>query len=450
MDINKEFSLAIVDDEEIFCKRLAKLISSRVSFIETFPDATSFINSLNSSSFDLIFLDLGLPDMDGMKILDIITKTNPDTEVIIITGQSSIDTAVKAIKKGACNYLCKPLGKHDLFVAIDSVCEKIMLKRENRLLKEELARQNTIDGIIANCRLMQHVVKTIKKIAPLNCNVLIQGDTGTGKQLVARAIHNHSSRSDRQFIAFNCGGFTEELIANELFGHEKGAFTGATKREIGLLEAGSGGTVFLDEIGELSLPMQAKLLHVIEEKRIIRLGSVKSIDLDIRIIAATNRNLKKMAGQGKFREDLFFRLNVVNITIPPLKDRKEDLPLLVSHFIAKYNRQFSKNITSLSEEAMEVLLNYDFPGNVRELENIIQRAIALSDGDIIKPEYLPTDIIHFSFDSIDNNVLMPLEEVERRHILEVLKFTNNDRQMAAAILGLPRTTLWRRMKKYNL
>ena len=280
--------------------------------------------------------------------------------------------------------------------------------------------------------------------------MLIQGDTGTGKQLVARAVYQRSNRRERQFVTFNCGGFAEELIANELFGHEKGAFTGANSTKIGLLEAGNGGTVFLDEIGEMSLPMQAKLLHVIEEKRILRLGSTTPIDLDIRIIAATNRHLREMSRQGTFREDLYFRLNVVNIELPPLAQRMEDLPLLIGHFVNIYNRQFGKNITSVSPEATEILMSYDYPGNIRELENILQRGLALSEEGMIRSKHLPEDIRHFSFASPDNRFLQSLADMEKEHIMRVLKFTGGDRRLAATILGLPRTTLCRRMKQYHL
>ena len=335
-------------------------------------------------------------------------------------------------------------------MVVQAAREKVLLRRENRWLRDVLDNKEESFGIIGQCKQIHEIAETIKKVAPLDCNVLIQGDTGTGKQLAAKAVHHQSNRKDKPLIVFNCGGFAEELITNELFGHEKGAFTGATSKKIGLLEAGHGGTVFLDEIGEMSLTMQAKLLHVIEEKRIIRLGSTVPIDLDIRIIAATNKNLREMAHSGSFREDLYFRLNVVGILLPPLVERKDDLPLLISHFIGKYNRHFAKNITSISPEALDILISYDYPGNIRELENIIQRALALSEEGKIQSRHLPQDIQHFSFASADTHILQSLANIEQEHITKVLSFTGGDRQMAATILGIPRTTLWRRIRQYGL
>lgn len=445
-----KLKVAVVDDEKIFARRVGKILRTNACEVETFFSGQEFLQSLESHNFDLALLDLSLPDVNGLKILEVIQKRDLDMEVIMVTGHGSIDTAVQAIKHGANNYLCKPLSKNDLLLAIRGSYEKIVLRRENSLLKAALQQQDLVKGFIAQGPKMQDVLATIKKIAPLNCNVLIQGETGTGKEMVARAIHSLSNRRKGPFIAFNCGGFSEELIANELFGHEKDAFTGATSSKGGLLEAGAGGTVFLDEIGEMSLSMQVKLLHVIEEKRIMRLGSTKAIDLDIRIISATNRDLKQMVQQGKFREDLFFRLKVVEISLPRLSERAEDLPLLAAHFIAKYNKRFAKEIKGIDKEALEILRQYDFPGNVRELENVIQRAIALSDEQIITPKHLPADIQHFAFSELDDQTLLSLEEVERQHIKRVLQFTGYDRQMTATILGLPRTTLWRRMKKYGL
>ncbi len=446
----KSFSIILADDDEMFCRRVAKIIDGEADRIETCHSGKELLHAIGRDPIDLILLDLQLPDMSGLQLLKMVKSTSPDTEIIMITGHSSIDSAVSAIKSGAGNYLCKPIKKHDLLLAIQAAKEKVLLRRENRWLREILDHHEESWGIIGQSDHVLEVKSTIKKIAPLDCNVLIQGDTGTGKQLVAKAVHNQSKRKDKPLIIFNCGGFAEELIANKLFGHEKGAFTGATSREIGLLEAGHGGTVFLDEIGEMSLAMQAKLLHVIEEKRILRLGSTTPVELDIRIIAATNRNLREMSQGGAFREDLFFRLNVVGINLPSLVERKDDLPLLISHFIGKYNRRFGKNISSVSSNALDVLMSYDYPGNIRELENIVQRALALSDGDIIKACHLPQDIQHFSFESDDNYILQPLSQIEKEHISKVLRFTGGDRRMAATILGLPRTTLWRRMKQYDL
>ncbi len=449
-ETDRKFSIILADDDQIFCRRVERILSESHDKFRTCHSGQELLNQIGREEADLVLLDLQLPDMSGLQILDLIKATNPSTEIVIITGHSSVDSAVTAIKNGAGNYLCKPIKKHDLLLVVQAAREKVLLRRENRWLRDALDKQEETCGIIGQCRQIYEIENTIKKIAPLDCNVLIQGDTGTGKQLAAKAVHRQSNRKDKPLITFNCGGFAEELIANELFGHEKGAFTGATSREIGLLEAGHGGTVFLDEIGEMSLTMQAKLLHVIEDKRILRLGSTVPLDLDIRIIAATNRNLRVMAQSGGFREDLYFRLNVVSIHLPPLVERKDDLPLLISHFIGKYNRLFNKNITSVSPEALDILMSYDYPGNIRELENIVQRALALSTEKTILPEHLPQDIQHFSFESADTHILQSLAEIEQEHITKVLRFTGGDRRLAATILGLPRTTLWRRMRQYGL
>jgi transcriptional regulator with PAS, ATPase and Fis domain len=297
---------------------------------------------------------------------------------------------------------------------------------------------------------MQEVFAMIKKVAMVNCNVLLQAETGTGKQMAARSIHSLSPRKENAFIAFNCGGFAEELIASELFGHEKGAFTGATATKIGLLETASGGTVFLDEIGEMPLSMQVKLLHVLQERQIFRVGGTKAIDLDIRIIAATNKDLKKEVEAGSFREDLFYRLNVVTIRLPKLTERKDDIPLLITHFIEKFRLAFSKDTRQISPQALDILLHYHYPGNVRELENIIQRAVALAEGESIQVRDLPADLRKLAFTTFEGEDLLSLETMEKQHISKVLDITGNNRKLSSEILGIPLTTLWRRMKKYGL
>lgn len=447
---DKKFTLILADDDLIFCKQAARILQHEVEKIVTCYTGHEVFEAVVHHAVDMILLDLRLPDMDGLKILKLIKKTHPGIEVVIITGHSSVDTAVDAIQLGAFNYLCKPVRRHDLLLAVQTVRHKVFLKRENEWLRSQLDHQEGHYGIIGQSVSMARIIETIRKVAPLDCNVLIQGETGTGKQLVARAVHQSSSRRENPLITFNCGGFTEELVANELFGHEKGAFTGATSRKIGLLEAGEGGTIFLDEIGEMSPGSQVKLLHVLEERKILRLGSTTPVDLDIRIIAATNRDLREMVEQGTFREDLFFRLNVVALDLPSLAQRKEDLPLLISHFLAKYNRRFDKSVRAPSQEALDVLVNYDYPGNIRELENIIQRAVALCTGDEISCQHLPQDIQDARFETADGNILQSLADVEKEHISRVLRFTGGDRRMASTILGLPRTTLWRRIKQYRL
>lgn len=444
------FTMILADDDLVFCKRVQKILQGEVDRLVICHTAQEVFETVAQQDVELVFLDLQLPDMDGLKVLNVLKRTNPEIDVVIITGHSSIDSAVDAIQTGASNYLRKPVRRHDLLLAVQTVRQKVYLKRENDWLRQRLERQEGDCGIVGQSPPMEKLIETIKTIAPLDCNVLIQGETGTGKQLAAKAVHQLSNRRDEPFVSFNCGAFTKELVSNELFGHEKGAYTGATSSRIGLLEAANHGTVFLDEIGEMELAMQVKLLHVLEEKQILRIGATTPLDLDIRIIAATNRDLKEMVSLGTFREDLFFRLNVVALELPSLAQRKEDLPLLISHFLAKYNIKFNKSIKSFSQNAMEILANYDYPGNVRELENIVQRALALCTDDVVRTKHLPEDIQQFSFERADTQVLKPLAEVEKDHIARVLRFTRGDRKMAAAILGLPRTTLWRRIRQYEL
>jgi len=328
--------------------------------------------------------------------------------------------------------------------------EKIQLRQENKNLRATIAGSDFIDGFIGASPPMQTVFAMIKKVAAVDCNVLLQAETGTGKEMVARAIHFSSPRRSYPFISFNCGGFTEELICSELFGFEKGAFTGATATKIGLLESANCGSVFLDEIGEMPLPMQVRLLHVIQERRILRVGGVKPIDLQVRIIAATNKDLKKAVERGEFREDLFYRLNVVAINLPKLSERKDDIPLLTSHFIKKFNRAFCKKIRRISSQAMCILMNYNFPGNVRELENIIQRAVALAEGEVIQISDLPSDLQKLEFSTLEGEGLLSLAEMEKQHIEKVLNMTAFNTSLASNILDIPRTTLWRRVKKFGL
>lgn len=441
--------LAVVDDEITLCKRLKRSLSNEGYEVETFQRARDFLVRQKEKPFKIVFIDLRLPDMDGLDLLSQLKPKDDDLEAIIITGYGSIESAIEAIKMGAYHYLTKPFRMDEVRLLARGAKDKLLLKEENKQLKKALNENEALKGFIANSKVMLDVFDTIKKVSQINCNVLIQGETGTGKELVARSIHLLSPRSNKPFVSFNCGGFTEELIANELFGHEKGAYTGATATKIGLLEAANGGTVFLDEIGEMPLSMQVKLLRFIQEKRILRIGSTKPIELNIRIISATNKDLKKAIDKGTFRNDLYYRLNVVSLSLPRLIERRDDIPLLTSHFINKYNNAFGKKVKKVAPEVMEILLNYDFPGNVRELENIIQRAVALTENEVINIKDLPSDLQTLEFKSLDGEGLLSLEEMEKKHIEMVLKKTGFNRTLASKILNLPRTTLWRKMKKYG-
>ncbi len=438
--------LAVVDDEPIVCRRLSQALGRNGFAVESFTTGSAFMERMAQHSFDIVLLDLHLPDIDGMELLPRIKAMHQEVEIIVITGFGGVEKAVEAIKKGAYHYVAKPVNLGEIRSLVKSARDKIEACRENLRLRQALRADAGLAAIIGNSPAMQEVFALVRKVAPVDCNVLIQGASGTGKALVARAIHELGDRSGGPFVSFNCGGFTTELISSELFGYEKGAFTGASATKIGLLEAAAGGTVFLDEIGEMPMAMQVKLLHVLQERRILRVGGTVPIDLDIRFIAASNKDLKNEVALNNFREDLFFRLNVVLIRLPSLAERREDIPLLVRHFIEKYSLAFHKQVAGIQPQALQMLFNYSFPGNVRELENIIERAVALSDHPEIGSQDLPPDVQNLEFDTLEGDGLPTLSEVERRYIIKVLEKTGHDKGLSARILGIPRTTLWRKMK----
>ncbi|WP_449244338.1 sigma-54-dependent transcriptional regulator [Desulfobacca acetoxidans] len=440
--------IAVVDDEEIVRKRLQKTLEKEGHRVQTYPSGEAFLGSLEGASFDLVFLDVILPGLGGMEILQSIKARTPDLEVILITGHASLDAAIEAVKLGAFHYVSKPLRLEEIRHLTRKALEHKRLLEENRQLKARLEPLQGWEEMIGVSPAMKEVFQMVRKVAPLDCSVLIQGESGTGKELVARLIHRESSRRDQPFLAFNCAGFTEELIASELFGYERGAFTGATTTKIGFMEAAHHGTIFMDEIGDMPLSMQAKLLRVIQDRRIFRVGASRPIQLDLRFIAATNKELKQEVQAGRFREDLFFRLKVVEITLPRLADRPEDIPLLMQFFLSRYSHRFGKQVRIFNPDVREILLSYDYPGNVRELKNLLERAVALAEGETITVAELPPEMRESVRDS--SEPYTTLEDREREYILRVLRHTNFNVGDTARILNLPRTTLWRKMKRYNL
>jgi DNA-binding NtrC family response regulator len=447
----ERFRIAVIDDEPIIGREIKRGLSKEPQYeVETFLDGESALQRLEQAGFDLLLCDLRLPAMSGLEVLHTARKRFAHCEVILITAHSSVDSAIEAIRAGAFHYVTKPVKMADLRLLVKRALEKVTLVREKEALKEVLFSQNRPAEIIGNSKAMLNVFRLIEKVAPLDSNVLIQGESGTGKEMIARALHQRSGRRQQPYVSFNCGGFTEELITNELFGHEKGAFTGATETKIGLLEAAHRGTIFLDEIGEMPPTMQVKLLRFVEERTLLRVGGVKPLPVDVRLIAASNQDLKEMVKAHAFREDLYYRLNVVMIPLPPLRARPDDIPLLIRRFLEKYSRAFGKEAKSVSSEVLDTLSRYPFPGNVRELENIIERAVALSDEPEISARDLPSDLRELSMRSIETAPRLTLDEMERRYIQEVLIKTNYRKSLAAEILGLPRTTLWRKMKQHGL
>jgi len=449
-DKNILIRIAVIDDEPLVLRNLQKKISKSGFQVETFQNPRKAIDRMKIEPFDVILTDLHMPEMDGMQVLEKVKEKYPKTEVIIITGYASIKSAVEAVKQGAFYYIEKPFTPEQVLLIINRAVDKVRLVHENKRLKEDLLRKDNVRKIIGVSSPVRELIKIIQKVSKVNCNVLIQGESGTGKELAARAIHFGSPRKDEPYISFNCGSFTEELISNELFGHEKGAFTGAENIKIGLLEAAQGGTVFLDEIGEMPLSMQVKLLRVIQEKKLLRVGGSNSIDLDIRVISATNKELENEIKAGRFREDLYFRLKVVKIRVPSLRERRKDIPLLIEHFIDKYNRLYNKRIKGFTKQAKDLLMKYSFPGNVRELEHMVSSAIALGEGAWIDENELPEDLDHLVVETVENRELLPLYEEEKAHIIRVLEATNYNKVRASKILDIPRTTLWRKIKKYDI
>lgn len=448
--MNELLRLAIVDDEEIICKRLQALLQKRSWVIETFTRGLPALERQAQEPFHVVVADIRLPDLDGLELMLQLRALSPATEVILITGYATLEQAVEAVKQGAFYYLAKPFTPPQLEAIVARAEAHVQLALENQRLRRLVQQHSQTAGIIGRSKPIRELHAAIAKVAAVDCPVLILGESGTGKELVARAIHQQSRRAHQPFVVCNCGGFPEELLDNELFGHEKGAFTGADRPQMGLMEAAHGGTLFLDEIGEMPSAMQVKLLRVLQDGQIRRLGSVRTIQLDFRLIAATNRDLALEVERGRFRQDLYYRLKVVLLKLPPLRERKEDIPLLLHYFLEKYNRIYQKQVQGFAEESLKILLHYSYLGNVRELENIVASAVALCDHTLIRPQDLPADLTQLEVETLTGPGLPSLGDLEKEYLQQVLKATNYNKQKAAQILKLPRTTLWRKLRKYGL
>lgn len=444
--------ILIVEDEELARDNLRYILSKEQYEIEAVGSVSEALESLQRNEYDLVLTDLRMEKVDGMEVLARTKAHRPATEVIMITGYATVDSAIEAMKLGAFHYIAKPYKIEEVRALVRQALEKKRLRDELDELRKDLEARDGLESIVGKSGAIQELMETVRQIAPTDCNVLIVGETGTGKELVARAIHRLSKRSKANFLAINCGAFTEELLANELFGHEKEAFTGAHTAKQGLFEAAQGGTIFLDEIGDMPPAMQVRLLRVIQDRAVMRLGGTVSIPVDVRVVAATNKDLKRLVEEGRFRSDLYFRLNVVALHVPPLSQRREDIPLLAHHFLRKFSSRQGKEIKGITEEMMGLLMNYPFPGNVRELENVIERAVALSKGGMLEAKDLPQEFTLFRFRALrpKSGGLPTLEEAERDYIQWVLQYTKWNRTKAAEILGIDRVSLWRKIKQYSL
>ena len=437
-------SFMIVDDESVVRDSLSKWFEEEGYAVDTAASAREALLKLAQQHWDLALLDIKMPGMDGLELQRKIREVNADLIIIIMTGYASVETAVQALKDGAYDYIMKPFDPDDLAHVVHKALEHRRLARENVRLRESLEEVQAVE-LVGQTPGMQKVVEMIRTVAPTDTSVLIHGESGTGKELVARAIHNLSPRRFMPLVVLHCGALTETLLESELFGHEKGAFTGAQYRKKGKFEIAEGGTVFLDEISDVSLKTQTDLLRVLQEKEIQRVGSTQTLKVDFRAVAATNKDLEALVKEGTFRPDLYYRLNVFPIHVPPLRERKEDIPLLVEHFIHKYARAMNKRFTGINRPALDVLMNYDWPGNVRELENAIERGMVIGREPEIQASDFPLQLT--AAPAIEPG--LSLEDVERSHILQVLEACDWNQTRAAKVLKIDRVTLYNKIKKYG-
>jgi len=456
--------ILVVDDEEIVCLSCQRILTEEGYEVQTHLSGPEALTLLAEEPFDLAIVDLKMPGMDGMEVLLAIKRDYPHIPVIMITGYATIESAVEAMKSGAFDYLPKPFTPDEVAVIVKKALETRSMMLENLYLRGEIQAKYRFENIIGNSKKMQEIYRLIAKVAPTNSTVLITGESGTGKELIARAIHYNSSRKDRPFVPVDCAVLSENLLESELFGHIKGSFTGAIVTKPGLFEVADGGSLFLDEIGNISLVMQSKLLRFIQEREFTPVGGTKLKKVDVRLIAATNRDLEEKIKEGAFREDLFYRLNIVPISLPSLRERKEDIPLLAVHFLKKYCQEMGKNPKALSQATMEMLMRYPWPGNVRELENIIERAVIMTEEETILPKHLPLPLqerpegITFTVPKTNEELRelkrhlrdKAIEEVERLFVLDAL--TRNDWNVtrSAKDVGMLRPNFQALMRKHNI
>jgi Nif-specific regulatory protein len=451
-----KFRILIADDEQVQREMLEGFLSKQGYGVGTAADAPQALEKFKRGAFDLVLTDYRMPGMDGIQLLRELKRLNPEVMVVILTAFGTVGTAVAAMKEGAYDYLNKPIDLDELLLLIQRVEKDVSLSRENLELREQLRERFKVDFIISASGRMEEALNLVKRAAPSTATVLILGESGTGKELIARAIHYASPRADKPLVKVNCAALPENLLESELFGHERGAFTGAVGRRIGRFEQADQGTVFLDEIGDLSPALQSKLLRVLQEKEFERVGNSQPLKVDVRIIAATNRNLEDAIKKGTFREDLYYRLNVVTISLPPLRERKEDIPPLIEHFLKKYSGENQKPVVSLSKEARDLLMNYHYPGNIRELENIIERAVVLSRGDSITTQDLPLNLRESKAEDLmkegagGRSLPEILEEIERLRINQALGESHGVQTKAAEELGISERVLRYKMKKYGI
>lgn len=453
--------ILVVDDEESIREFLEIMLKKEGYDPTCVEDGLQAIEIFKKKSFDLVISDLQMPNMTGIELLRKIREQDPDMLFIMITAFGTTETAVEAMKLGAYDYITKPFKIDEVRINIANALRSRNLEFENRTLKKELVREYSFQNLIGNSEPMFRIFDMIKRVSQTPTNILITGESGTGKEMIAKAIHFNGPLKDKPFVPVNCGAIPESLMESEMFGHKKGSFTGAVVDKAGMFEVADGGTLFLDEIGELPLSIQVKLLRAIQERVIRRVGAVDDTEVNVRIIAATNRNLQDMVSEGEFRQDLFYRLNVINIHSPPLRERKEDIALLTNHFLKKYNERLGKNVNGISQEALEQIKNYNYPGNVRELENIIERTVALEGGSMILPESLPPMVntpsgrkmassheIEITEEGLDLEKI--IGQIEKELLIKAIHTANGVKKRAAKLLNISFRSMRYRVEKYNL
>jgi len=450
-----DYTILVVEDEPVQLESLAGFLSKQGYRVLKAANPEQAILNIRNSAVDIVLSDFRMPGMSGVKLLEAIKEINPSIQVIIMTAYGTVESATDAMKLGAADYITKPIDLYRLQVLISNILERKQLISENRLLRQQLTERFSVDGIIAESDAMSQVLNVAGRIADSNASVLITGETGTGKELIARSVHFSGSRHNQPFVAVNCAALPDTLLESELFGHEKGAFTGADRQRKGRFETAEGGTLFIDEVGEIPLSLQVKLLRVLQEKTFERIGSNIPIQANTRIVAATNRDLEAMIREGTFRQDLFYRLNVVSIRIPPLRDRREDIPPLVEGFVRRFASENNKRIAGISREAMDTLMKYSYPGNVRELENIIQQSVVLTRGETIMQSDLPVRLNESPKDSKpvmsgDETFPEKVEAFEKSLILDALSKSGQVQTRAAELLGISERHLRYKLKKYGM
>lgn len=443
--------ILIVDDEKAIRDSLSEILKEENYSPITAQDGTEALKYIQEGDIDLVISDIKMPNMDGIELLEATSKYSPDTFFIIMTAYASVNTAINALRNGAFDYLIKPVEFDDLLIRVKRLIDYKKLAQENKMLRQRVSADADHQNIIGKSDPMTKVFKLIQRVAPTNSNILIYGKSGTGKELVAKAIHFNSKRKDAIFLPVNCGAISENLIESELFGHKRGAFTGATEDKQGLFKVAEGGTLFLDEIGDLPLNLQVKLLRAIEDKEFLPVGGTKPVSTDVRIIAATNQNLFDKTKVGEFREDLYYRLNVVEIKLPLLNERKEDIPLLVNHFVEKYCKEMGRKINGVDNETMKILMSHDWRGGVRELENVIERAVIFASDDLITANDLSDnlrgdDLLHGYPDSLKD----ALKSFEKEHILKTIKKFEYNKEDAASALKIGLSSLYRKMEELGI